>query len=623
MPPPPYMPPGPAPPMPMGGPPHGLYNHPPPNMILHSPNLAPVPGVSAGGLTTNSNPMVNSNPPVSAPLLTDTQNPAPSFLSPTSAPLQIGTAGIPSQALPSVGAVPPPVGAVSMPPVPGPVRSPFMMPPLPIPTNGHSGTHHLGVMMHPGLPPHPPLHIPQNPRLQPPLVPRRPLFATPPTIGPGPVPPRPLSMSSRNEEDIWVENVAGDGKSYYYNMRTRETRWEKPEGVTILRQGEVETGNKLGPSMRITQSSAPHASPIQANLTANGLQQFQPESLASSFITNTSPMQQPPVATQVPVDQVQQKPPEVVAWTEYKNSDGKPYYHNAKTNETTWEKPKILLDWEAFIAGFNKQAMPPPASLTNFTAPPPVETSALKEPTDALVDRPTSVSMDPPKHVDGEFVRSNPQVEADEDEDSDGVAEQVEDKSTIPTKDPSRPVSSTAVSGTPWCVVWTGDGRVFFYNPSQRLSVWETPDELKGRSDVDRLLEKPPQASLGSHSGSDASLVEEGSDGVISRGGETSDTELSEATKRNNKSMNPSGDASPDELVSKRPRLSVPTPEVDADAQVLGPSGTEKQAQLVPNITPLDSLEAAKEAEERAAKERAILPLDVRMAQFREMLIEQ
>ena len=32
-------------------------------------------------------------------------------------------------------------------------------------------------------------------------------------------------------------------------------------------------------------------------------------------------------------------------------------------------------------------------------------------------------------------------------------------------KDRSRPVSSTPVPGTPWCVVWTGDSKSFFYNP--------------------------------------------------------------------------------------------------------------------------------------------------------------
>ena len=41
--------------------------------------------------------------------------------------------------------------------------------------------------------------------------------------------------------------------------------------------------------------------------------------------------------------------------------------------------------------------------------------------------------------------------------------------------------------------MWTGDGRVFFYNPSQRLSLWETPKEFEGRSDVEKLITIPPQ----------------------------------------------------------------------------------------------------------------------------------
>jgi len=56
-----------------------------------------------------------------------------------------------------------------------------------------------------------------------------------------------------------------------------------------------------------------------------------------------------------------------------------------------------------------------------------------------------------------------------------------------------RPVSSTPVSGTPWCVVWTGDKRVFFYNPSTKQSVWERPTELVGRFDVDELLKNCPE----------------------------------------------------------------------------------------------------------------------------------
>ena len=45
-------------------------------------------------------------------------------------------------------------------------------------------------------------------------------------------------------------------------------------------------------------------------------------------------------------------------------------------------------------------------------------------------------------------------------------------------KDKSKPVSSTPVPASPWCVVWTGDDKQFFYNPTKRMSVWEIPEDL-------------------------------------------------------------------------------------------------------------------------------------------------
>lgn len=46
------------------------------------------------------------------------------------------------------------------------------------------------------------------------------------------------------------------------------------------------------------------------------------------------------------------------------------------------------------------------------------------------------------------------------------------------------------------CVVWTGDGRVFFYNPSTRTSLWERPPELVNRPDVDKAIKTLPEALL-------------------------------------------------------------------------------------------------------------------------------
>ncbi|XP_077640876.1 transcription elongation regulator 1-like protein [Lonchura striata] len=56
----------------------------------------------------------------------------------------------------------------------------------------------------------------------------------------------------------------------------------------------------------------------------------------------------------------------------------------------------------------------------------------------------------------------------------------------------NKPVASAPVPGSPWCVVWTGDDRVFFFNASTQLSVWERPLALRHRGDIARLLEDPP-----------------------------------------------------------------------------------------------------------------------------------
>lgn len=39
--------------------------------------------------------------------------------------------------------------------------------------------------------------------------------------------------------------------------------------------------------------------------------------------------------------------------------------------------------------------------------------------------------------------------------------------------------------------MWTGDGRVFFYNPSSRISVWDRPNDLLNRQDVDKMVSNP------------------------------------------------------------------------------------------------------------------------------------
>ena len=55
-------------------------------------------------------------------------------------------------------------------------------------------------------------------------------------------------------------------------------------------------------------------------------------------------------------------------------------------------------------------------------------------------------------------------------------------------------MSSTPVPGTPWCIVWTGDNKSFFFNPTTKKSVWERPPELVGRADVKEMLKSAAAA---------------------------------------------------------------------------------------------------------------------------------
>lgn len=79
----------------------------------------------------------------------------------------------------------------------------------------------------------------------------------------------------------------------------------------------------------------------------------------------------------------------------------------------------------------------------------------------------------------------------------------------------NRPVASTPVPGSPWCVVWTGDDRVFFFNPTMQLSVWEKPVDLKNRGDLKRIIEDPPhkrKLETSATESSDGSSSEDGSE---------------------------------------------------------------------------------------------------------------
>ena len=55
--------------------------------------------------------------------------------------------------------------------------------------------------------------------------------------------------------------------------------------------------------------------------------------------------------------------------------------------------------------------------------------------------------------------------------------------------------------------MWTGDERVFFYNPSQNISVWDCPEDIEDRVDVKKLVQTPPRLMQQAASAADDAAV--------------------------------------------------------------------------------------------------------------------
>ncbi|XP_013135865.1 PREDICTED: transcription elongation regulator 1-like [Papilio polytes] len=289
-------------------------------------------------------------------------------------------------------------------------------------------------------------------------------------------------------------------------------------------------------------------------------------------------------------------PPELVVaaaeWTTHSAPDGKPYYYNDTKKESVWEKPKPMKELEELQAKIIKEK-----ALSEKKIDDKMEVIDVDAHAEAA-----AASEDARKVAEQEQEREREQAEKERAEKERVEKERAEREKADKEKaekekakqDRSRPISSTPISGTPWCVVWTGDGRVFFYNPTANSSVWERPPQLVGRADVDKAVSQPPvdlQRRAGGV-GAAAAAVAAGA-GAAAGGAAAAATGNGElkrsASDSDNSDLEPAKKTKTD---GKKGSV------IDAGKQ------------------------AAEEAERRAARERAVVPFEQRVCRFLQLLHE-
>eukprot|EP00096_Caligus_rogercresseyi_P010706 TRINITY_DN3996_c0_g1_i5.p1 TRINITY_DN3996_c0_g1~~TRINITY_DN3996_c0_g1_i5.p1 ORF type:complete len:1041 (+),score=429.16 TRINITY_DN3996_c0_g1_i5:114-3236(+) len=375
--------------------------------------------------------------------------------------------------------------------------------------------------------------------------------------------------------EVWVETKNEEGKSYYYNATSRETSWDRPkgegDGVKILSQKQVE---KLTSQLSASEAAASHAGPSEGvpPPAANSMAVPPP-----GFIPNGGPpFGFPPWGMPPPWGH----PPNATCdWTEHLSPDGKTYYYNAKTQESVWEKPKELTEFQNKMA--SKAAAPQPQT---SVIPPLASTNPTSHHHPSLAEKTPKAASEPPKK------------------------EEPKPSAIVKPMDKSKPVSSTPVPSTPWCVVWTGDHRSFFYNPTSKTSVWECPPDLGGRPDVKEMLKSPASAEKVKLRQSEGAP----SEAPRKQESESSDEDEDPEDGKNKKSSGENGHGLPSSAPHNN-NHHMPEESKKTEIVILN----DKKSSID------QGKEAAMEAEVKAARERALVPLETRMKHFRDLLTEK
>ncbi|CDF41169.1 unnamed protein product [Chondrus crispus] len=129
----------------------------------------------------------------------------------------------------------------------------------------------------------------------------------------------------------WRETRAEDGRVYYYNTETKKTQWERPAdmpGVTAAKEKADEKGEEPQPLPEGWAQNSAADGRVYYYHAATRETRWDRPTVSAEVSRKRTASEITPVST-----------PTVDDWREHTAPDGRTYYYNAKTRETSWTKP--------------------------------------------------------------------------------------------------------------------------------------------------------------------------------------------------------------------------------------------------------------------------------------------
>lgn len=321
--------------------------------------------------------------------------------------------------------------------------------------------------------------------------------------------------STTTAEPVWIEAKTSDNKVYYYTNTNSAVTWKRPENVRILKYEDFAKQSSPTIVQNTTAATTTTTTPINpiidpqinrlppitpatirfpppmtglmfpppffaAAAAAAAATAWRPPVMPATLPTNRPMISESDIQRRIYMNQVS---PDLrdraIDWQEYKTPDQKIYYYNNKTFERTWNKPAVIQELEDAINVIKEQkakkaieeAKAQESSSNNQ------QQQQLKQENNAETSNSAKKSPDDQSQTKN----SQQQKETNNSNNSGGSG----------SGGGMKPISTTNISGTPWCVVWTDKGKVFYFNPSTKTSVWDRPAELRNREDVDKLISTP------------------------------------------------------------------------------------------------------------------------------------